>query len=105
MMDAFIAHGAANFLGDRYTHVTEQSLMTAARYQLIFSLFLFCLSVFWRIMPSGWIVVAQSLMLVGVVFFSGAIYAKHLLMMSSIGALAPVGGILLMLSMLALFFI
>lgn len=47
----------------------------------------------------GWV---RALMLGGVICFSGAIYAKHLLGFPSLGSLAPLGGVLLILSWLVL---
>lgn len=43
---------------------------------------------------------ARVLMLAGIVGFSGAIYAKYLLGLTALGAVAPIGGSLLILSWL-----
>jgi uncharacterized membrane protein YgdD (TMEM256/DUF423 family) len=45
--------------------------------------------------------VARWLMLAGIVGFSGAIYATYLLGLEAFGAIAPIGGILLIASWLA----
>lgn len=45
--------------------------------------------------------VARWLMLAGIIGFSGAIYAKYLLGLVAFGAIAPVGGLLLIASWLA----
>jgi uncharacterized membrane protein YgdD (TMEM256/DUF423 family) len=45
--------------------------------------------------------VARWLMLAGIVGFSGAIYAKYLLGLEAFGAIAPIGGLLLIASWLA----
>jgi uncharacterized membrane protein YgdD (TMEM256/DUF423 family) len=45
--------------------------------------------------------VARWLMLAGIVGFSGAIYAKYLLGLEAFGAIAPIGGMLLIVSWLA----
>lgn len=102
IMDAFIAHGLEKFLGSYYTSIAEHSLSTAARYQLSFSILLIVLTVLWRLVPSIWIVISQILLLFGMLFFCGAIYLKHLAMWTSIGFLAPLGGVLLMAAFLAL---
>jgi uncharacterized membrane protein YgdD (TMEM256/DUF423 family) len=47
------------------------------------------------------VMVARWLMLAGIVGFSGAIYAKYLLGLEAIGAVAPIGGMLLIVSWLA----
>ena len=47
---------------------------------------------------------ARWLMLVGIVGFSGAIYAKYLLGFVELGAIAPIGGMLLIASWLAVGF-
>ncbi|HEY7804244.1 MAG TPA: DUF423 domain-containing protein [Orrella sp.] len=48
------------------------------------------------------VTLSRWLMLAGIVGFSGAIYAKYLLGLPALGALAPVGGSLLILSWLVL---
>ncbi|USN50325.1 MAG: DUF423 domain-containing protein [Myxococcales bacterium] len=102
MMDAFIAHGLEKFLGSNFTLVAQHSLSTAARYQLLFSVLLIVLSVLWRTTPSLWIILTQTFVLLGIVFFCGSIYLKHLLLWTGIGFFAPIGGVLLMLAFLSL---
>jgi len=48
------------------------------------------------------VALSRWLMLAGVIGFSGAIYAKYLLGLTALGALAPFGGSLLILSWLVL---
>lgn len=48
------------------------------------------------------VTLSRWLMLAGIIGFSGAIYAKYLLGLPALGALAPVGGSLLILSWLVL---
>lgn len=47
-------------------------------------------------------IVARWLMLAGIIGFSGAIYAKYLLGLAAFGAIAPIGGLLLIASWLVL---
>ena len=48
------------------------------------------------------VIVARWLMLAGIIGFSGAIYAKYLLGLAAFGAIAPIGGLLLIASWLVL---
>lgn len=100
IMDSFIAHGLEKFLAERYSMIVEQSLATACRYQLIFALFLLVLALMQKQNMNLWLLSTQIFMSFGLIFFSGSIYLKHLAKLSFIGALAPLGGILLMLSFL-----
>jgi uncharacterized membrane protein YgdD (TMEM256/DUF423 family) len=48
------------------------------------------------------VIIARWLMLAGLIGFSGAIYAKYLLGLVAFGAIAPIGGMLLIASWLVL---
>jgi len=74
------------------------SLERASTYQLIHAVVLLALSG----MSLKLIGLARILMLVGVIGFSGAIYAKYLLGMPALGKFAPFGGTALILSWLIL---
>lgn len=66
----------------------------ASTYQLLHTIAILVLLGF----PGRIILLARFLMLAGIVGFSGAIYAKYLLGFAALGAMAPVGGSLLILS-------
>lgn len=73
----------------------------ASTYQLLhaIALLMLCQLATW---PAA---LARALMLAGVIGFSGAIYAKYLLGFTALGALAPIGGMLLMASWLVVGFV
>jgi uncharacterized membrane protein YgdD (TMEM256/DUF423 family) len=102
MMDAFLAHGVERFLGSAYTEIARHSLESAARYQLIFALFMFILLMFYQIQPSIFLLFSLAFIAVGQSFFVGAIYAKYLLTWTQFSFLAPIGGICFMLAFLVL---
>jgi len=89
-------------LGAIAAHVLEEPAATsverASTYQVLHAITLLVLCA-----ASGRLVtIARWTMLAGIVGFSGAIYAKYLLHLPALGALAPIGGSLLILSWLLL---
>lgn len=70
----------------------------AANYQLLHTIAILALLA----VSTKWAFLVRSLMLAGIVGFSGAIYAKYLLGLQALGALAPLGGTLLILAWLVL---
>lgn len=102
MLDAFFAHGLENFLGDNFSDTVFHALSTGARYQLTAAILLLTLTFVYRIFNTKWIIVSQSLLVVGMLFFCGGIYAKYLLNLHNLARVAPLGGIAFMLSFLAL---
>jgi uncharacterized membrane protein YgdD (TMEM256/DUF423 family) len=102
ILDAFFAHGLKNYLGDAYTDGVAHTLNTASRYQLMASFFLLITLLLWRATPHLCIIFAQVLVMAGVGLFCGTIYSKHLFGFATLARLAPVGGIMFMLSFLAL---
>lgn len=72
------------------------SVERASTYQLLHTIAILVLLGF----EGRAMLIARSLMLVGMAGFSGAIYAKYLLGLPALGALAPWGGSLLILSWL-----
>ncbi len=101
-LDAFFAHGLRNFLGDAYSDSAAHSLTTASRYQIYASLYLLTMVIFYRHLPSMWILLSQGFAFLGVLFFCVSIYLKHIFGFATAGLVAPVGGIAFMLSLLAL---
>lgn len=70
----------------------------ASTYQLLHTVVILVLLGF----ASRTVLLARAMMFAGIIGFSGAIYAKYLLGLTALGALAPVGGSLLILSWLVL---
>jgi uncharacterized membrane protein YgdD (TMEM256/DUF423 family) len=102
ILDAFFAHGLKNFLGNSYSESAEHALTTASRYQLMAAFFLLILLFVYRGIPHPCIIVAQIFAIMGVLLFCFTIYAKHLLAITQVARIAPMGGIAFMLSFLAL---
>jgi len=75
-----------------------QSVERASNYQLLHVVAILALLA----LTGRWVELTRWLMLAGVIGFSGAIYAKYLLGLPALGALAPFGGSLLILSWLVL---
>lgn len=69
----------------------------ASTYQLIHAVAILLISQF----AGRTAVIARWLMLLGIIGFSGAIYAKYLIGLTSWGQVAPVGGMLLIVAWLA----
>jgi uncharacterized membrane protein YgdD (TMEM256/DUF423 family) len=102
MMDAFIAHGLKGFLAERYEDTIFHALSTAARYQLSMAIMMFVLAAYYQGRPSIWLLASSGSICLGTIFFCFTIYVKYLLPVPIFGGLAPLGGMLFMLSFLAL---
>ncbi|MFW8564664.1 DUF423 domain-containing protein [Orrella sp. 11846] len=74
------------------------SLERATTYHLMHTIALLALSG----LTLRWIGLVRILMLIGLIVFSGAIYAKYLMGIPSLGQYAPMGGTMLILSWLVL---
>lgn len=87
---AFATHGLQGQLSDRLLSIFE----TAAHYQIIHALALMGVSLAlgqtW--LCRRWVVAAGWFLLGGTVVFSGSLYGLSLTGLSSLGAVAPVGG-------------
>ncbi|MFN5592128.1 MAG: DUF423 domain-containing protein, partial [Aphanizomenon sp.] len=91
---AFGAHALREKISDRFLEIFE----TAARYQMYHALALLLVAILisrWENPPiillvSGW------LFIIGVVIFSGSLYTLSLTGIKSWGAVAPLGGLALM---------
>jgi uncharacterized membrane protein YgdD (TMEM256/DUF423 family) len=74
------------------------AVQLASTYQLIHTITILVL-----LMAQGTMIrIIRLTMLLGIVLFAGAIYAKYLLGITALGALAPIGGLLLIMAWLAL---
>lgn len=75
---------------------TYQSWQSANVLHLVHAAVLLVLAIQLQRRPSSLLMASASLMFVGVVFFSGSIYLRILLDLSSTANLAPLGGFMLM---------
>src|SRR5262245_4210137 len=101
-LDAFFAHGLRAFLGEFYDDTAFHALTTASRYQLMMAVLLIALVLFYRQSPSIWIVISQSFISLGLIFFCMPIYLKYLCNLPIFSGLAPGGGLLMIAAFLAL---
>lgn len=86
---AFGAHGLRGSLEPRSLEIFE----TAARYHLIHALALAIVAIAIRTLgPSPWLSAAGILYGVGILIFSGSLYALSLTQIKILGAIAPIGG-------------
>lgn len=85
---------AAHALNDP---LAASAVERASTFQLLHAIALLVLCQF----KGSGAMVARWLMLAGIVGFSGAIYAKYLLGLEAFGAIAPIGGMLLIASWFA----
>ncbi|WP_298015251.1 DUF423 domain-containing protein [uncultured Castellaniella sp.] len=95
---AFGAHGLRRLVAPDLL----ETWRTAAHYQLIHGLGLLLIAALWSRLapaPAAW---AGGLMLAGLLIFSLSLYALVLTGIQALGALTPVGGLLMILSWLAL---
>ena len=88
---AFASHALREKISDRSLEIFE----TAARYQMYHALALLLVALLYRIyqqsapptlLASGW------LFIIGIVLFSGSLYALSLTNVKILGAIAPLGG-------------
>jgi uncharacterized membrane protein YgdD (TMEM256/DUF423 family) len=95
---AFGAHGLKRLVTPDLLEIRR----TAAHYQLIHGAGLLLVAALWpRLLPTpaAW---AGGLMLAGLIVFSGSLYALVLTGARALGAVTPIGGLLMILSWLAL---
>ena len=95
---AFGAHGLRRLVTPDLLEVWR----TAAHYQMIHGVGLLLIAALWPRLastPAAW---TGGLMLAGVLIFSGSLYALVLTGIRVLGAITPLGGLLMILSWLAL---
>lgn len=97
---AFGAHGLRRLVAPDLLEVWR----TAAHYQMIHGAGLLLMAALWPRLapapaPAAW---AGGLMLAGLLVFSGSLYALVLTGVRALGAITPVGGLLMILSWLTL---
>ncbi len=98
MAGAFGAHALRGRLAQEALAVFE----TAARYQLLHAVALLAVAALVGQAPHRWLRLAARSLTLGVIVFSGSLYALALTGQRWWGAVTPAGGLLLMLGWLAL---
>lgn len=97
-MGAFGAHA----LKDTLTVETKAIFETAVRYQAFHALGLFVVAWLGSRFPSKPVNMAGWCFLVGIILFSGSLFALSLTGIKKFGAITPIGGLLFLLGWLAL---
>ncbi|MFP6799424.1 MAG: DUF423 domain-containing protein [Pseudomonas sp.] len=88
-LGAFAAHGLKNQLTPAYLAVFQ----TGAHYQLIHALALFGVGLLVMLRPTPLINCAGALFALGIILFSGSLYALTLSGISALGVVTPFGGL------------
>ena len=104
---AFGAHALREKISDAFGERSYRSLEifdTGARYQMYHALALLLVAILMSRLesPPRTLLVSGWLFIIGVVIFSGSLYALSLTGIKSLGAVAPLGGLALMLGWAAL---
>jgi uncharacterized membrane protein YgdD (TMEM256/DUF423 family) len=89
-LGAIAAHGVSE-------PAAAQAIERASTLQLIHAVALLALGLTMTSLTNRYLVVGRWLLLLGIVGFSGAIYAKYLIGIAALGAMAPYGGMSLIL--------
>lgn len=92
-LGAFGAHGLKQVLSDKMLTVWQ----TAVQYHLVHSVVLLALAVALLLLPSGvsktWLQRSATLMVIGLLLFSGSLYAMTLTGIRPLGMITPLGGV------------
>ncbi|MDX1297466.1 MAG: DUF423 domain-containing protein [Pseudomonas sp.] len=88
-LGAFAAHGLKAHLSAEYLAVFH----TAVQYQMIHALALFGVGLLALLRPSPMVSCAGSLFALGILLFSGSLYALTLSGLSALGIVTPLGGL------------
>ena len=88
-LGAFAAHALKNRLSSEYLAVFQ----TGVHYQMLHALALLALALLVRQLPGRLLLVAGYLFALGIVLFSGSLYALTLSGISALGMITPVGGL------------
>ena len=94
---AFGAHGLKKLVGAEMLAIFE----TGSRYQLLHALALIGVGWLAARQQDPWVTASGSAFTVGIVLFSGALYLIALTGLRGFGAVAPFGGVLLLLGWIA----
>jgi uncharacterized membrane protein YgdD (TMEM256/DUF423 family) len=113
LLVAMISGALVVALGAVGSHVLHDLLLhndrvdtyhTAIRYHAFHTVALFCIGILGRIIRSNQLALAAYCMLAGMILFSGSLYLLSLVDQLFLAYITPVGGILLIVSWLILFF-
>ena len=88
LFGAWFAHG-----GQSLGELVQSRLTHALQYQFIHTLVLFVTLLWYLVSPSKKLIAAAMCFFLGIICFSGSLYVKTFFDFSSIGKLAPLGGI------------
>lgn len=88
-LGAFAAHGLKSQLTPAYLTVFQ----TGTQYQLVHALALFGVGLLALLRPSRLVSCAGSLFALGILLFSGSLYALTLSGISALGMVTPLGGV------------
>ncbi|MBD9413817.1 DUF423 domain-containing protein [Pseudomonas sp. PDM16] len=88
-LGAFAAHGLKGQLSAEYLAVFQ----TGVHYQLVHALALFGVALLAERLPRRLVTAAGSLFVVGILLFSGSLYALTLSSLGKLGMITPLGGV------------
>ncbi|MDG9922529.1 MULTISPECIES: DUF423 domain-containing protein [unclassified Pseudomonas] len=88
-LGAFAAHGLKGQLSTQYLAVFH----TGVHYQLVHALALFGVALLAERLPGRLVTVAGTLFAVGILLFSGSLYALTLSGLGKLGMITPLGGV------------
>ena len=88
-LGAFAAHGLKNRLSAEYLAIFH----TGVTYQLVHTLALFGVALLAERLPGRLVKAAGSLFALGILLFSGSLYALTLSGLSKLGMITPLGGV------------
>ena len=89
-LGAFAAHGLKGQLSAEYLAVFQ----TGVHYQMLHALALLALAALWQRLPGRLLPAAGVCFCVGILLFSGSLYALTLTGISALGMITPVGGLM-----------
>lgn len=88
-LGAFAAHGLKGQLSAEYLAVFQ----TGVHYQLVHALALFGVALLAECLPGRLVTAAGTLFALGILLFSGSLYALTLSGLSKLGMITPLGGV------------
>ena len=97
-LGAFAAHALKGQLSSEYLAVFQ----TGVHYQMLHALALLGLALLARQSPGRWLAAAGKLFALGIVLFSGSLYALALSGVTALGMITPLGGMAFLLGWLCL---
>ncbi len=102
ILGAFGAHSLSSLLPANELIMAKQWWTTATFYHFVHTLLLLLISHFMNLWHSKWLSRAAVALLVGIFIFSGSLYLMALVGLTWLGAITPIGGLLLILGWLFL---